>query len=150
MRPAVLSLLSAVVLVALLHALSAAEEVQHHGKTISSDSTSTECLACHDGVSARAVSYCTVKCDFRSSSHAIEKHYPPRRNRDSYAPVADVTAKGVKLLNGKVTCISCHDLKNPAPRHLVVNSVKELCQICHFKITLPMGVPDSRFKPKGR
>lgn len=149
MKQAASFLLLAAVLVALLPARSLGVPVQHHGLTAESDGTSAQCLACHDGSTAGAVSYCTVQCDFRSSSHAIEKHYPPRKNRDSYAPVSDVTAKGVKLVNGKVTCISCHDLRNPARRHLIVNSVKELCMICHYKITVPpMGVPDSLGRPR--
>ncbi len=124
-------------LIALLPAASPAGPVQHHGLTVESDGSSAQCLACHDGSTAGAVSYCTVQCDFRSSSHVIEKDYPPRRNRDSFASVAEVTAKGVKLINGKVTCISCHDLKNPARFHLIVNGDRKLCSICHFKVSHP-------------
>jgi predicted CXXCH cytochrome family protein len=134
MRHAAPSLLLALVLVAFFPAGSPAEQVEHHGVMIESEGTSSQCLSCHDGISATAVSYCTVKCDFRSSSHAIEREYPPGKNRDSYATAAAVTEKGVKLIEGKVTCISCHDLKNPARRHLITKSVKELCLICHFKL----------------
>ncbi len=137
-RPA---LFLALVFSALLPAGSFGGQVPHHGRMAESEGTATHCLGCHDGLSAKAVSYCTVNCDVTSGSHAIEVKYPPSKKRNSYAPVEAVTAKGVKLVNGKVTCISCHDLKNPARFHLIKNSTRELCSVCHFRIRHPRGIP---------
>ena len=109
-----------------------AEQVEHHGVMVNADGRARDCINCHDGSRAHIVVYCTVQCDF-STAHSLFKHYPPRKDRGKYASAAAVAAKGIKLLNGKITCISCHDLRNPDKDHLVgSNSKKNLCLICHI------------------
>ncbi len=111
---------------------AAAQEVEHHGYNVKLEGTVQDCLSCHDGSQAHSVSVCTVKCDFRSA-HAVLKRYPPARHTSDYAPVSDVTAKGVRIVNGMVTCISCHDLRNTGRFHLVLDEKHKLCSICHVK-----------------
>lgn len=109
-----------------------AEQVGHHGKTVEAEGTAESCLFCHDGSLARNVTYCTIKCDYRTS-HSIMKKYPPRGQEASYASLAEVTAKGVRIVNGMVTCISCHDLKKQTRRHLVLDENGRHCAICHTR-----------------
>ena len=110
-----------------------ADKVAHHGNTVDADGIAESCLSCHDGTIAANVSVCTVKCDF-STPHAIMKRYPPLgRKASSYASVAQVTAKGVRIVNGNITCVSCHNLKNEARYHLVRDEKGKLCVICHIK-----------------
>jgi hypothetical protein len=122
------------VLLAVLIAASPAiaEKVEHHGNAVEAEGTAGSCISCHDGSIARNVSFCTIKCDF-STPHAIMKKYPPRGKKVFYAPRAVVKAKGVRIVNGMVTCISCHNLKNPARRHLILDEKGRLCSICHIR-----------------
>ncbi len=107
-----------------------AGQISHHGSMVDSEGSPQLCLSCHDESLAGNITFCTVKCTVLSS-HSILKDYPPAKNSDLYAPVDMVAAQGIKIVNGKVTCISCHDLKNPRKFHLVVEH-PELCVICHI------------------
>jgi hypothetical protein len=110
-----------------------AEQIEHHGIRVEAEAKAEGCLSCHDGSVGHFVSSCTVKCDF-STSHSILKHYPPRGRERDYAPGAAILAKGIRLENGKVTCLSCHNLRNPKKNHMVVDVSKtDLCKICHIK-----------------
>jgi len=122
-----------VLLAALVAASPAfAKRVEHHGNTVEANGTADICISCHDGMLAQQVAICTVKCDF-TTPHSIMKQYPPHGQRDSYASVSEVNAKGLKIVNGMVTCISCHDLKKQARFHLRVDDRGRLCVICHIK-----------------
>lgn len=111
-----------------------AEQIQHHGVTADTDGSLPECISCHDGSLAHSASFCTVKCDFKSP-HSVLKAYPPKGKEASFAPVSVLKAKGIKLVNGRVTCISCHNLINQDQNHLVVdNRGSKLCLICHVKV----------------
>jgi predicted CXXCH cytochrome family protein len=109
-----------------------ADKVGHHGNTVDADGTAESCISCHDGSIAGNISFCTVKCDFRTP-HVIMKKYPPTGKKASYASVTEVTAKGVRIVNGKVTCVSCHNLRNDGRYHLVKDERRRLCAICHIK-----------------
>ena len=51
-----------------------------------------------------------------------------------YAPVGSLQGKGIRLFNGKLSCVSCHDLKNSTKYNLVMdNSSSALCFSCHIK-----------------
>lgn len=110
---------------------SLAKKIEHHGFSVNAEGSTLDCLSCHDGSAAGSIRSCSVKCDF-SSSHSILKPYPPAQSRGSYAPLAEVKRRGIRIRGGKVTCISCHNLNNPASGHLVIESAK-LCQACHLK-----------------
>lgn len=121
---------------ALLFALSGflyAEQVEHHGQQVEQNGTTTDCIACHDGSIAKNVSVCTVKCGF-NDSHSVFKDYPPRGKEGSYVPVNSLQEKGIQLVNGKVACISCHDLKKTGKYRLVIDNEKSrLCFACHIQ-----------------
>jgi predicted CXXCH cytochrome family protein len=109
-----------------------AEKVNHHGNAVETEGTAESCIACHDGSVAGNTAFCTVKCDF-STPHSIRKKYPPSGKEASYAPVGAVKAKGIRIVNGMVTCISCHDLKNRVVDHLILDDKGRLCAICHIR-----------------
>lgn len=128
-------LLPLAVLVLLLCGASSlrAEEISHHGQAVNSRGPSEECLACHDGLLAKDVAYCTVDCSF-NSNHSVSRPYPPRGKEDSYRPAGSLREMGIELVDGRVACISCHDLGNPGKNHLVMdNAGSRLCSACHVK-----------------
>ena len=109
-----------------------AELIPHHGLEVEADGTADDCIGCHDGFVAKNASFCTVECDFRGS-HPILKHYPPPGKEAAFVPLEVLTAEGVKLEQGQITCISCHNLRNPDRYHLWIdNGDDKLCQACHL------------------
>ncbi|KAF0219881.1 MAG: hypothetical protein FD174_1605 [Geobacteraceae bacterium] len=121
------------ILILLDYATSHAEEVPHHGLTVTITGNATDCLACHDGSMTKTVPICTVKCELKDP-HTVDKPYPPAGQEQSYVPAERIAAAGIILVNGQVTCISCHDLKNPNRHHLVIeNDKSRLCFTCHIK-----------------
>lgn len=108
-----------------------AELVEHHGQTVECEMTAEECLACHDGIVAPDIHICRTRC---VKDHPIYVNYPPARKTTGYAPVAMVEAAGIKLVNGQVTCISCHNLKNQDKYHPTVDfRYSKICFACHLK-----------------
>lgn len=110
-----------------------AEQVMHHGLEVKITADLSDCIVCHDGMVGPTVSICTVDCKF-TSPHSILKEYPPFGKEQEYAPADKLAAKGIILQNHKVTCVSCHNLKNPQKYHLVMeNNGSALCYACHIK-----------------
>ena len=93
--------------------------IDHQGKKVDVNDANT-CMNCHD--------------DMKGHSHPVMVSYPPAGEEKEYASVAAVRKSGIKLLDGKVTCVTCHDLTNPQPSHPIKNMGKsELCLVCHIK-----------------
>jgi len=109
-----------------------AEAILHHGMTVESDGNTYECLSCHDGMIAPSIKL-LVNVGNYFCGHPVNRDYPPTKKPEFFLPIEEVTSAGIKLLNGQVTCISCHDLKNPDKYHLTApldNS--NLCFRCHI------------------
>jgi predicted CXXCH cytochrome family protein len=111
---------------------AAAEKVPHHGTLADSSGRVRDCISCHDGTAGSMVPVCASKCK-TSEKHSVLKRYPPKKHAEDYAPVRVVRSKGLKIVNGKVTCISCHDLKIGNEYHLIIENQKVLCGTCHLK-----------------
>lgn len=110
-----------------------AEQIPHHGESVNPRGSSEECLACHDGLIAGNVPVCTVDCSF-NSAHPLSHRYPPRGKEGSFRPADSLKEAGIELVDGKVACISCHNLGNPGKGHLVMdNAGSRLCAACHVK-----------------
>lgn len=110
---------------------ASADQVAHSGQIIENSGDPADCIICHDGVIAPEARYCTVDCGF-ATPHSILKEYPPRFKESSYASLESLQEKGIRLFNGKITCISCHDLKKTTKYHLIMeNSGSALCYSCH-------------------
>jgi predicted CXXCH cytochrome family protein len=109
------------------------EQLEHHGQLVQVEADLNDCIVCHDGTIAPNSAYCTVKCNCKSP-HSVLKDYPPRGKENQYLPISALEEKGIRLFNGKITCVSCHDLTNPEKYHLVIsNSESRLCFSCHIK-----------------
>ncbi len=111
-----------------------AQIVRHNGFDVDNDGSVFHCVSCHDGVLGKDVGFCIGNCN-SGSPHPVLKPYPPLGKERLYAPAALVTAKGIKLYDGKTACISCHDLSNQRKNHLVIdNRGSSLCLSCHLKL----------------
>jgi len=106
------------------------------------DSISMECIACHDGVLAREAKHRISDGDLNRArsmetikgAHPIGMEYErySRGNRE-YVP-ENILPADMVLMNGKVTCVTCHDMLGKNRMHLVVeNSRSGLCFSCHMK-----------------
>lgn len=132
-RPVTLSVLMAGGALLAVVGIGAGENlVSHHGLMVAVDAAAGSCLACHDGRLARGRNVCLEKCSF-STAHSILKRYPPPGKERYYAPLESLASRGIQLEDGKVSCISCHDLSNPGKDHLVMeNRQSRLCLSCHL------------------
>jgi predicted CXXCH cytochrome family protein len=102
-----------------------AEKISHQGVTADPDSAARECLSCHDGMIG--------PCNFKGP-HAKLPAYPPKGKEREFSTTASITAAGVRLDNGRLTCISCHDLRGSGKNHLIkAGSGNEICGLCHIK-----------------
>jgi predicted CXXCH cytochrome family protein len=113
------------------------------GEQIDLDSFSFDCIACHDGGSAPCYNVRLQGSEGRRGGRGIESvtgphpigmHYGSTAYvNDGLRPVREV---GQKLLfvDGKVGCLSCHDMFNPAKYHLAMDTEQsQLCFACHKK-----------------
>ena len=112
-----------------------AEVVLHHGFTVNGKATVLECLTCHDGSISTARSFCMMEsCSSTLNVHPVNMPYPPVDKRRMFNKPAMIKAAGIKLVNGLVTCVSCHNLANPKLPHLVIGlDHSKLCLTCHIK-----------------
>ena len=91
--------------------------------------SSFRCMQCHDGTLAAAVSHkITVKAE---SSHPIEVGYATALSRQVVRPVGQLP-KAIVLVDGKVTCTSCHDGRSREPARVAMSMKRSgLCFACH-------------------
>ncbi len=104
------------------------------------DADSRRCMACHDGVGADEAVNSTVwnrgssPLDDRRRNHPIGVSYPshtPRNYGVPFRPISMLPA-GIRLPDGKVSCVSCHDLYASDRHHLSVPiEGSALCFACH-------------------
>lgn len=107
------------------------EITDHHGFPVDTETSVTGCLSCHDGVESTTVAICTKDCS-AMTPHPVQKHYPPQGREQTFTPATIVKARGIKLPEEKVVCVSCHDLQNKENKHLV-NCGGDLCSTCHAR-----------------
>jgi len=107
------------------------------------------CLSCHDGTIASEIVgggdddfYAAGAVVNPQRDHPVGVRYPPIQRdgsalRRDYAPVAKLESEGaIKLPNGRVECVSCHDPHNSLGiRGMLVKSDRRsaLCLSCHLK-----------------
>jgi hypothetical protein len=92
--------------------------------------TMKECLSCHNGMVGRAISVCLGNECMYTRNHSIMGSYPPHGKERAYASVKEIQDAGCILEDGKVTCLSCHDLTKPPPH--IIRDGDRLCFICHI------------------
>ena len=109
------------------------EEVTHHGIKIDVNGSRTDfCLSCHEHTNCKTITDCVPVCSY-GVSHLKNQDYPPSNRRDKYNPVSFVEKRGIIFVNGKIDCISCHNLQGNNPYHLRIIVENELCHVCHDK-----------------
>ncbi len=94
-----------------------------------STTSSMRCIACHDGTAGPAVAF-QMAPDGRGMSHPVEVDYGAAvaRQPDRYHPAATLPPE-VPLVNGRITCTTCHDGASPDPKHVAIP--RRLCESCH-------------------
>ena len=102
---------------------------QYHAEFANGILTMKECMNCHSKSKVKSVTICVSNNCLYSMDHSLMHVYPPKGQADKYASLSEITQAGCILENGKVTCLSCHDLTKPPP-HLIQEGDK-LCLICH-------------------
>lgn len=104
------------------------------------DPVSRECLSCHDGAIAKfpvvSVGLWTY-ASFTGTNlgrHPIGIDYEATRARHGKLRPAFTLDKRVKLIQGKVSCVSCHEPYSEQKDGLVMdNWGSKLCLTCHLK-----------------
>ena len=113
-----------------------ARQVMHYKFQVESEDVQ-KCIDCHYGLENDSKnSRCSKNCMIDpGSSHPIAKKYPPKGKEKQYIPIKQLRKTGlVKLQDGKITCLSCHDLTNNIPYHTVVEDRgTRLCKLCHIR-----------------
>jgi hypothetical protein len=110
-------------------------EVDHHGSPGDTDGTAAYCLSCHDGSGGKKIMVCSTAC-LHPNTHKMLIPYPPPAKK-GFATLEAVLAAGLKLEEGMITCITCHDLTNPLRHHFAVDATpyaQKLCYVCHLEI----------------
>jgi len=126
------TLLIALLAVFVSPVILSAAAIKHHGQPADPEN-SYECMACHDGTTGKNVSFCTTNCSV-ATPHSVLVRYNAGNKKASLQPQALAVARGVRFVDGQVTCISCHDIRNPQKNHLIMdNSKSQLCLSCHIQ-----------------
>ena len=117
-----------------------ADDVSSGSRGRALDRQTTQCLGCHDGVNAVESRNPTPWNRGRGyagdgqRNHPVGVEYPDRTPRGSSVPFRPVSLlpEQVVLPEGKVGCVSCHDLYSEK-KHLLTVTIEgsELCFTCH-------------------
>lgn len=91
--------------------------------------TMDQCMKCHSAASMKPISICLDNHCLYTGNHSLMHPYPPPGKEGRFAPVLAIEQAGCILEDGRITCLSCHDLTKPPP-HLIREG-DELCFICH-------------------
>lgn len=96
-----------------------------------------KCINCHYRKHKSKTGICASQCldDLGVTHHPVFRKYPPDRKEAEYVPVAKLEKAGiVKLQNNRMTCLSCHDVSNDLPFHLVIEDRESrFCKLCHIR-----------------
>ena len=97
------------------------------------DRLSAECLSCHDGTVSQFPQIAVKQGIWQheiGESHPIGVDYP--RSGEFTSP--ESLPKEVRLFDGKIGCLSCHEIYNKENNMLSMNNMKSrLCLTCHKK-----------------
>lgn len=100
------------------------------------DKFSVECLSCHDGTISKAASVDVTEGNFTHGiglSHPVGVKYPTGFSDKEFVS-SESLPEEVRLFNGTVGCLSCHNPYGREKSFLVKsNSRSALCLTCHKK-----------------
>jgi hypothetical protein len=100
------------------------------------DDNSRECIACHERKGEHASSDLNDRnhpgMSAISATHAIGTDYISANATRANLRKAYELPPGMTLVNGRIACITCHNLLNPQRFSLAVDTTKtSLCFACH-------------------
>jgi len=104
------------------------------------DGESRRCLGCHDGVNASESKNATPwsggggRHGVRTDNHTVGVRYPMAGSRGAAQSLrpAGMLPEQVRLPDGKISCVSCHDLYSRERAFLTVPlDDSQLCFTCH-------------------
>ncbi|GAB4294197.1 MAG: cytochrome c [Desulfuromonadia bacterium] len=104
------------------------------------DSFSSDCMSCHDGMNApyhdvrirNGARRGGLSLETVLASHPIGMHYGSAAYENRSLRGVDELDPNIILADGRVGCLSCHNMLNPDKFHLVVdNGQSGLCFQCH-------------------
>ncbi len=116
-----------------------ASDYGRHGSSL--DESSAACLTCHDGSLARDDGTLRISAgvwthdgyDGRSSHPIGVRYRDAGGGRHGYRSIAELPDV-IRLPDGKVECVSCHDPYSSNDKLLVIdNHGSRLCLTCHLK-----------------
>lgn len=107
---------------------------------INSEDNIESCGKCHNGKVAHNIAVKVIGTDLRND-HPISMKYAGLKFKDPdfrAPPPPDthnnrVFPNGVKLYNGYVECMSCHNVHDPSRELLLRANAEVLCLTCHMK-----------------
>jgi len=94
--------------------------------------TYKECLTCHAEGMKKGVSICLGENCLYSKDHSLMHRYPPVGKEKDFAPIHEVERLGAIFEDGKITCLSCHDLSKPPPHLIRERERDQICLVCHI------------------
>ena len=114
----------------------AMETVEHYGQPVNINADPIECLSCHDDIVAKMGDFQLFRNKAKPNplgSHPINIAYPSEWSESkNFTSIADINAAGFRLLDGKVVCITCHDLRLRSNNFLpVTTDDSKICFTCH-------------------
>ena len=112
---------------------------------IPANSQSASCMQCHDGSNGKniGVKHADTAMTFSShgsSNHPVGMSYDTyvRKSPASYVAPARLDSR-IKLENGQVTCVSCHETKSHKAEIVALNEQKNVVESCASTKTLTTG-----------
>jgi hypothetical protein len=96
-----------------------------------------KCIDCHYRKHKSKPRACASKCldDPGAVHHPVFSKYPPDRKEAEYVPIATLEKNGiVKFQNSRMTCLTCHNVANNLPYHLIIEDRESrFCRLCHIR-----------------
>lgn len=111
----------------------AGSTVNHFGFAVDDEASMVACIFCHNGKMAKDVSMCTEeKMCVIYAKHVVDVRYPTASSDGRYAPVEEITRKGLRLVEGKIGCATCHSLTSKNQHLLIIAAEQDqICRSCH-------------------
>lgn len=113
--------------------------IEGDGQIVEIPNITSFCLGCHDGTSGQARQGpvennldSTARCRSLPGAHPVEVLFPVGKKNIDFADLASLPHR-MLLVEGRVTCVACHDMQAENHTLVVDNRHSALCLTCHRK-----------------